>query len=731
MEYETAVRDAVNSTASWRPDDEQERFETVKIDKIYASDVFNEQAMRRRLPKSVLASFRQTVELGEPLEEHVAEALASAMKEWAIQRGATHYCHWFQPLTGATAEKHDSLHIPDGKGGVLSSFSGKDLRQGEPDASSFPSGGLRSTFEARGYTAWDPSSPAFLMRGENSATLVIPTAFVSWTGEALDKKTPLLRSVEALSTQAMRILRIFHADIGVGRVAPTIGCEQEYFLVDKQLFFARPDLVSCGRTVFGAEAPKHQQLDDHYFGSIPARVLAFMAEVERELYRMGVPITTRHNEVAPGQYELAPIFEDGNIACDHQMIVMETLRRVAPRFGLRVLLHEKPFAGINGSGKHMNWSIATDTGVNLLDPRDETHTNLQFLTFLTGVIRAIDMHGDLIRASIASAGNDHRLGANEAPPAIISVYLGEMLSDIISQLEKGIPTRTLTGGALDLGAKSLPQIPRHSGDRNRTSPFAFTGAKFELRAVGSSAAPAWPLTVLNTIVADSLSHLADELERAVDSEPGTDPFTAQVVGVLGPIASAHKRVIFDGDNYSKEWEEEANRRGLPNLRDTVSATIRLASDEAIGLFERQRVLNRNEMFSRHNAFLEKYAMQLRIEADQMLEIAQTMILPAAYRQQRELGEAVGATQGAGVSCPGACEALQEYAETVSRFRDATHALEQALPREHGDPVAFATHMRDEVLPKMEELRTLGDALERSTAADLWPLPSYSKLLSIR
>ena len=490
-----------------------------RIDSIFGADVFSWRLMRQRLPKDVVKSLMRTIELGETLDPEVAGVVAATMKDWAIEHGATHFTHWFQPLTGLTAEKHDSLIAPDGQGGVMFNFSGSDLVQGEPDASSFPSGGLRATFEARGYTAWDPTSPAFLMRGENNVTLCIPTAFVSWTGEALDTKLPLLRSMEALSAQALRILRIFGTDRGVSRVFTTVGPEQEYFLVDRELYYQRPDLLTCERTLFGAKPPKGQQLEDHYFGTIPPRVLAFMSEVERELYRVGVPVKTRHNEVAPGQYEIAPLFEESHIASDHQMVLMETIKRVAPRYGLQALLHEKPFAGVNGSGKHNNWSMSTDTGVNLLDPQDETHTNMQFLVFLCAVIRAVDLHADLLRSAITSAANEHRLGANEAPPAIISIFLGSMLSDILEQVEKGLPRRNIRGGTLDLGARSLPQLPRHSGDRNRTSPFAFTGNKFEFRAVGSSASIAWPNTVLNTIVAESLDVIATELEAGIGKHP--------------------------------------------------------------------------------------------------------------------------------------------------------------------------------------------------------------------
>src|SRR4051794_22051423 len=511
-----------------------------RIDSIFGSDVFSRTMMRQRLPKEVYRSLLRTIDRGEPLDPAVADVVAASMKDWAIENGATHYTHWFQPLTGLTAEKHDSLAAPDGNGGVVFNFSGSELVQGEPDASSFPSGGIRATFEARGYTAWDATSPAFLMRGDNNVTLCIPTAFVSWTGEALDTKIPLLRSVEALSKQALRILKMFGTDQGVSRIVTTVGPEQEYFLVDRELYYKRPDLLTCERTLFGAKPPKGQQLEDHYFGTIPPRVLAFMAEAERELYRLGVPVKTRHNEVAPGQYEIAPLFETSHLASDHQMILMETLKRIAPRFDLKVLLHEKPFSGVNGSGKHNNWSMATDTGVNLLDPQDDTHTNVQFLVFLVSVIRAVDIHADLLRAAIASAANDHRLGANEAPPAIISIFLGDMLSDILLQIESGSPKRTLQGGTLDLGAKTLPQLPRHSGDRNRTSPFAFTGNKFEFRAVGSSASIAWPNTVLNTIVAESLDYVAGELEKAVGRNGGPEKTQKAALPLLKQLLKQHK-----------------------------------------------------------------------------------------------------------------------------------------------------------------------------------------------
>jgi glutamine synthetase len=570
-----------------------------RVDELFGVDTFSKGVMQKRLPKAVYKSLLRTIDHGEPLDPRVADIVAASMKDWAVERGATHFTHWFQPLTGLTAEKHDSLVSPDGMGGVIYNFSGSDLTQGEPDASSFPSGGLRGTFEARGYTAWDATSPAFINRNGRAVTLCIPTGFVSWTGVALDTKIPLLRSMEALSKQAMRILGFFGTDTGVSRVFTTLGPEQEYFLVDKEKFARRPDLITCERTLFGARPPKGQQLEDHYFGAIPTKVLNFMSEAEEELFRVGVPVKTRHNEVAPLQFEVAPLFETAHIASDHQMVLMEILRRVADRHGLKALLHEKPFAGVNGSGKHNNWSISTDTGVNLLDPQDDTHTNMQFLTFLCAVIRAVDLHGDLIRASIASANNDHRLGANEAPPAIISIFLGDMLSDILAQVEQGLPKRTIQGGTLDLGARTLPQIPRHSGDRNRTSPFAFTGNKFEFRAVGSTASVAWPTTVFNTITAESLDYIATELEKAAGSNPSAAKQQSAVLGVLKKVIKEHKRVVFDGDGYSADWHVEAEKRGLPHLRDSVAAFPVLKAKKTVELFKKYGVLTRAEVDSRY------------------------------------------------------------------------------------------------------------------------------------
>lgn len=731
MDATKAQREAVSAADVWHKRQLNAKAPAERVDSIFGCDVFSQRTMRQRLPKDIYQRLMRTIEHGEPLDEQVADVVAAAMKDWAIEHGATHYTHWFQPLTGNTAEKHDSLIIPDGQGGMVYALSGADLCQGEPDASSFPSGGLRATFEARGYTAWDATSPAFLNRGENTVTLCIPTAFVSWNGDALDQKTPLLRSMDALSEQAVRILRIFGTDQGVSRVYTTVGAEQEYFLIDRKLYYARPDLVTCDRTLFGAKPPKGQQLNDHYFGSIPPRVLACMAEVERELYHVGVPVKTRHNEVAPGQYELAPVYENSNVACDHQMLMMETLRRVAPRYGLQAILHEKPFAGVNGSGKHNNWSMATDTGVNLLDPQDETHTNMQFLVFVCAVIRAVDLHADLLRASVASAGNDHRLGGHEAPPAIISIFLGDMLTDIVEQLDKGAPKRTLKGGALRLGATTLPQIPRHSGDRNRTSPFAFTGKRFEFRAVGASATSAWPNTVMNTIVVESLDYLATELEAAVGNRPTAAKLEAAVKKVLKTVIKAHKRIIFNGDNYSPEWHAEAAKRGLPDLRNCVEAIPVLSSPKAVRLFKKYRVLNKAELQSRVNAFMEQYALTQNIEAEAMVLLARQAILPAALNHQARLAEAVASTQNAGVECPASRETLEQFVALVSRFTAKLKTLADAQSREHNDLLKRARYMNAEVAPRMDDLRQLGDELETQVAADLWPLPSYREVLFIK
>ncbi len=731
MSLSTIRQDAVADIHRWH-DSLRQLPETKRPRDIFGTEVFSERVMRERLPKTVYKAVQRTMNLGEPLAPEVADTVATAIKEWAIERGATHYTHWFQPLTGLTAEKHDAFAEPDGRGGIVSELSGEQLIQGEPDASSFPSGGVRATFEARGYTAWDATSPVFIHREDTSATLCIPTVFVSWTGEALDMKTPLLRSMDALSEQAMRVLDVLGESDGVSRVTTTLGVEQEYFLVDERFFFERPDLMLCGRTLIGSPSPKDQQLEDHYFGSIPSRVLAFMAALEQDLYTQGVPVKTRHNEVAPGQYELAATYETTNLASDHQMLVMEKIERLAPRFGLRALLHEKPFAGINGSGKHNNWSLATDTGRNLLDPRDETHSNMTFLTFLCAVIRATDLHADLIRASFASAGNDHRLGANEAPPAIISIYLGEMLTDIINQLEGGTPSSTKKGGKLDLGAPSLPNIPRHTGDRNRTSPFAFTGNKFELRAVGSLAAVAWPNTVLNTIIADSLSYIADQLKKTAGAKPSRAKLRTATRDVLRKIIKQHRRILFDGDNYSNNWVKEAEKRGLPNLTNSVEALEAMKRRDNSSVFQRLGVLSRNEYSARLEIFAERYSKQIDIEARTLVRMSRRAILPAALRQQAEVAEAVGATEAVDIDTGEIRVELEELVSLNIRFRSAINALDavidSTIPSDH---MKQARHFRERVLPLMEDVRELADELERRVADDLWPMPTYRELLFIK
>jgi glutamine synthetase len=692
---------------------------------------FTGDVMLKRLPPDVFEKLRQTMRQGTALDPAIANTVASAMKEWAIEHGATHFCHWFQPLTGATAEKHDAFLSPDGQDGAIEQFSGDELIRGEPDASSFPSGGIRETFEARGYTAWDATSPAFLLRGGDGATLCIPTAFVSWTGEALDKKTPLLRSIDAVSRQAMRILEIFGSDRGVSRVITTLGCEQEYFLVDKQFADERPDIRICDRTLIGAAPPKGHQLDDHYFGAIPDRVLDFMNEVEQRLYELGVPVKTRHNEVAPGQYEVAPTFENANVATDHQMLLMHVLRQVAPRHGFVCLLHEKPFDRVNGSGKHNNWSISTDTGINLLNPRDEAHTNMQFLVFLVAVIRAVDLHADLLRAAIASAGNDHRLGANEAPPAIISIFLGEMLSDILDQLEAGAPRSTKRGRKLDLGAHTLPQIARHSGDRNRTSPFAFTGNKFEFRAVGSSAAIAWPNTVLNTIIAESLDFMATELERRAGRAPSPKKLEEAVKSLLQETVKTHRRIVFDGDNYSAGWHKEAAQRGLPILQSTADALPALRSRKSLALFKKYKVLSNRELRARVDILCDKYCTLLEIEARTMVSMLQTRVLPAAQRHQTELAETVAATQAAGLSCPDATGQLEAFIGMVAELHVAIEAVREAEAGASGEGEKRARYVRDQLQPTMDRARAAADALEQVIPDDLWTLPTYAEMLFIR
>jgi glutamine synthetase len=693
----------------------------------FGSLVFNEEVQQARLPKPVYHALRRTITHGEPLDPSAADAIAKAMKEWAVEHGATHYTHWFQPLTGITAEKHDSFLQPTGDGRAVAEFSGKELIKGEPDASSFPSGGMRSTFEARGYTAWDPTSPPWLLKSGDSVTLVIPTAFVSWTGEALDKKTPLLRSMEALSKQAARVLKLFGST--AERVVTTCGPEQEYFLIDRYFYLSRPDLINAGRTLFGAKPPKGQELEDQYFGAIPDRVMAFMSDVEGELYKVGVPVKTRHNEVAPSQYEIAPVFENANVATDHQMMVMETMRRTAPKYGMACLFHEKPFAGVNGSGKHLNWSMSDDEGHNLLSPGANPHQSMQFLVFCTAVLRAVNRWQGLLRASIASAGNDHRLGANEAPPAIISVFLGDMLTDIFEQIEKGGPKSTKHGGELDTGVMVLPKLPRDAGDRNRTSPFAFTGNKFEFRAVSSNQSIAMPNIALNVAVTESLDYMATELEK---STRGGKPIEKAVAELLPKVIKENKRVVFNGNNYSKEWEKEAGKRGLLNLKNTVDALPQLISKEVIATFEKYKVLNAREVRARYEIMLEQYIKTVNVEGQLMVLMANRYVLPTAFAYQRQVAESVSAVKSAGAQSSEGKKLLTILTGLTDDLRRRTERLAHALEHEgNGSAEKHAKHFRDVVIPAMTTLREVVDQIELLTPHELWPLATYREMLFIK
>jgi glutamine synthetase len=687
----------------------------------FGANVFSTAVQRQRLPKAAYKRLQETLESGRALDPELADSIASAMKEWAMERGCTHFTHWFQPLTGSTAEKHDSFYSPTDDGNALAEFSGKELIQGEPDASSFPTGGIRATFEARGYTAWDPSSPAFILENPNGALLCIPTAFASWTGEALDHKIPLLRSMDALSRSALRAVRLL-GDEEASRIFTTIGPEQEYFLIDERFYFERPDLVTTGRTLFGAKPPKGHELDDHYFGSIPERVLAFMLDAEREMAKLGIPIKTRHNEVAPAQYEFAPVFENSNVGSDHQQLCMQILQNVARRYGLICLLHEKPFAGVNGSGKHNNWSFGTDTGVNLLDPGATPHDNMQFLFFCTAVIAAVDRHQELLRASIASPGQDHRLGANEAPPAILSIFLGAELQKVYDAIESGSGDAATPSSYLKLGASVLPHLPMHGGDRNRTSPFAFTGNKFEFRALGASQSTSLPNTVLNTIAAQAIDELSDALEAKLAE--GAELAEA-VLDVVKQSYSDHKRIVFNGDNYTDDWHTEAEQRGLANLRQTPDALPALVSEQAVEVMSAYDVLSERELESRYEVFVEQYITKLNIEGETTFSMAKTMLLPAAIRY---LGELSVAGDSAGVSA-----LRDQVAGLTDRFVEVIGGLEEA---NHAHPeieevLGKAQYVQNTVVPAMVAVREVADELERVVPDSLWPLPKYSEILFIK
>jgi glutamine synthetase len=708
----TAAQWSANGTALGSPD------LTLPGNQVFSSNVFSQSVQRARLPKHVFKALQRTLARGEALDTTLADAVALAMKDWAMEKGATHYTHWFQPLTWLTAEKHDSFYGPAEDGTAIAEFSGKELIQGEPDASSFPTGGIRATFEARGYTAWDPTSPAFILENPNGALLCIPTAFASWTGEALDSKIPLLRSMDALSGAAMRALKLLGVE-DVARVFTTVGCEQEYFLIDEQYYFERPDLVTTGRTLFGAKPPKGHELDDHYFGSIPERVLAYMLEVEMELAKLGVPIKTRHNEVAPNQYEIAPIFENSNVGCDHQMITMQIMQNTARRYGLVCLLHEKPFAGVNGSGKHNNWSIGTDTGINLFDPGDTPSDNLHFLFFCAAAIQAVNVHQALLRASIASPGQDHRLGANEAPPAIISIFLGAELEKVFEAIETGKAQASKPGSFLGLGTPVLPSLPLHGGDRNRTSPFAFTGNKFEFRALGSSMSPALPNTVLNTIMAEAVDDLAEKLKAALKTG---DSLEKAVTAVVKESWTLNKRIVFEGDGYSEAWHEEAAERGLYNLRATPDALPWLIEKSTVAVFKKYKVLSRRELESRFEVMTEQYATKVNIEAETAVALARTQILPASVRYLNEL------------KASGLEELVEEVEPLIKELHFALTKLEDANLAEnqpHDLPLKLAGYMHDTVIQAMDDVRGVSDRLERLVADDLWPLPKYSEMLFIK
>jgi glutamine synthetase len=695
----------------------------VELTKIFGSNVFNDKAMKERLPKQIYKAMRETIEKDIPLPPDVADVVANAMKDWAIEKGATHYTHWFQPLTGTTAEKHDSFISPANDGGVILEFSGKQLIQGEPDASSFPSGGLRSTFEARGYTTWDCTSPAFLKTDEaGNVTLTIPTAFYSYYSEALDKKTPLLRSMKAVSKQALRVLRALGNTTSV-KVTSTVGPEQEYFLVDKKFYMERIDLMLAGRTIFGAPAPKGQELEDQYFGAIKDRVSDYMHDLNTELWKIGIMSKTQHNEVAPAQYEMAPIFSTTNIAADHNQLVMETMQKVALRHNLVCLLHEKPYAGINGSGKHNNWSISTDDGVNLLDPGHTPSENVQFLLFLSALIQAVDTHADILRATCAHAANDHRLGANEAPPAIISIFMGEELTDILDKLAKGQKISEKGTQFINIGVDTLPDIPIDNTDRNRTSPFAFTGNKFEFRTVGSSQSISGPNVALNTIAAEVLDEIATRLEKAKNKN-------AEAATIIREIYKKHSRVIFNGNNYSEEWVKEAAKRGLPNVTNSVDALKAFITDKSLKLFKKYEVLSHKEIHSRYDIYVDTYAKQINIEALTAIDMVKRQFIPAATEYATFLADSIAGFKAVSVPASVQEDILRKLSALLVSSYKSLSRLETAVKNAQStdDVVKKAESYRDKVIPVMRDLRTDIDAMEMIVPRDMWPVPSYADLL---
>jgi len=725
---QAAVRALSNSSQS----EGAVRYTEDSITETYGSLVFGDNAQRKHLPRDVYKRLRRTILQGEKLDPSIADSVSNGMKDWAVSHGATHYSHWFQPMTGSTAEKQDSFITPTGSGTAILEFSGKELTQGEPDASSLPSGGIRATFEARGYTAWDPTSPAFLRHTPNGVTLTIPTAFCSWTGDALDTKTPLLRSGVALDRSARRLLDLLHVpgEERPSRVFANIGPEQEFFLVNRELFYLRPDLMACGRTLFGAPPPKGQEQDDHYFATTPRRVMALMQSLERKLWQLGIPIKTRHNEVAPGQYEMAPIYEGVTVASDHNMLMMDLLHEVSDEYGFRCLLHEKPYQGLNGSGKHDNYSIGDDLGNNMLDPGEEPQENQRFMVFLTALIAAVDRHQDLLRASIAYAGNDHRLGANEAPPAIISIFLGSDLQAVVDAIIAGKSAAGHSGKSLNLGVDALPFIPRDTTDRNRTSPFAFTGNKFEFRALGSSQTIAYPNYILNTIVAEAL----DDLSAAIEALPEDGRDAAAIQGVLRASLTEHQRILFTGDNYTDEWAAEAERRGLLNLRNTPDALARLNDDKNVKLFPAYGVLSKREWLSRTEIVAKAYQEKLRVEARVALDMASTLFIPAAMRAQKKTADAILATREAAPELDLSVQIrhLTRITELHSKLQAGIDDLRAqiALDPHFETALEEAAHCRDTLIPAMDKLRDAVDKLEAFVADDLWPIPKYRELLTI-